>query len=190
QTISGLNIGIALDPEWICINDTYGEIFEYERAYGVYYDLPTRLQGILRNRGHIISIFYNPMGTDLNETLNKDFRFPIKILIKLEVNNDRKVLNFNIHEFSNYRCRDYFLNRSAHGYYDITTKFFNHIDGKALLVNGNNYHPDRIIWSRIQRWPKRKLFRIDGNIPEKYFVALITRFFLGNDLIEEFFNPF
>ena len=170
-----LRIGIALDPKWITSKDALiPQIFELERAFGLTYDLTTIIQKLLKDHNSIKSAFFKPSGIGL------------KILINLK--NDQNLVNFNIYEFSKNYCKDSVLNRSIHAYYNINSGFFIHIDGKALLFEKENYNPLKFIFNNIKRRHKRKLFRIDGDIPNKYFISLTTRFFFENELISEFFD--
>ncbi|MCK4239759.1 MAG: hypothetical protein KAX33_11585, partial [Candidatus Lokiarchaeota archaeon] len=132
------------------------------------------IQKLLKNHNSIKSAFFKPSGIGL------------KILINLE--NDQNLVNFNMYEFSKNYCKDSVLNRSIHAYYDINSGFFIHIDGKALLFEKENYNPLIFTFNNIKRRHKRKLFRIDGDIPNKYFISLTTRFFFENELISEFFD--
>ena len=121
----------------------------------------------------------------LEKQLSKDFRMPLRVLIRFEKDES---ISFNIYEFSNFYKGDFVVSRSIHAIYDYTSDKFVHIDGKALLFDVNNYNPDALVWLKIKRKPKRKLFRIDGEIPNNYFIAITTLFFIGNDLILEFFK--
>ena len=141
-----LKIGIALNPKWIHPPDPLFEIGEFARGYGVYFDLPRIIRRIRQEYGPIISVFYNPEGTDLDQM--SGFKLPIRIRIELKEETNQEILEFNIYEFSNWRQDNFYLCRSAYGRYSITADAFYHIDGKALLFEIDDYHPDEIVWRR------------------------------------------
>ncbi len=122
----------------------------------------------------------------LEKNLNRHTRFPLRIVMKLLHTNK---INFNIYEFRYPYRNDFVINKSIHAIYDIDKNFFTHLDGKALLFDVDNYNPDSLVWFKgLPRKKKRILFRLDGEIKNKYFVSLTTSFFYENDLIFEFFE--
>jgi len=191
--LPNLRIGIALDPSWSHPPEPILINLELERAFGVSFDLPRIIHNIRQDHGSIISVFFNPQGTEIDQIFG--LRLPIRIRIELEEEDNQEILDFNIYEFSNWHCNNFVLCRSAHGLYSITADAFYHIDGKALLYRNIDYNPVVMAFRDTIRCPKRKLFRIQGDftegifIPNEYFTAVTTRFFFANDLIREFFDP-
>ncbi len=196
-----IDIGIALDPLWFYRGES-AENYALEKGYGVYYDLTIIITKVLRDR-QVVSVYYNPdppriedYDEDpltpekkieiLEKNLNRHSRFPLRIVMNLL---DSDKINFNIYEFSNPYEDNYVINKSIHAIYYIEKGFFNHLDGKALLFEVENYNPNSLAWSKsLPRKKKRILFRLDGEIENKYFVGLTTCYFYQNDLIFEFFE--
>lgn len=195
------DIGIALDPLWFPSGEIV-ETYALERGYGVFYDLTTIIKKVLRDH-QVVSVFYNPSPPSLEDydkeslsiekkieilekNLNRHTRFPLRIVMNLIGTN---MINFNIYEFRYPYRKDFVINYSIHAIYDIDKNFFTHLDGKALLFEVENYNPDSLVWFKgLPRKKKRILFRLDGEIENKYFVGLTTIFFYQNDLIFEFFE--
>lgn len=198
---SELDIGIALDPLWYP-SEEIAKNYALEKGYGVYFDLTTIVTKVLRDR-QVVSVFYDPSPPKLEDydkatltpekrieiyekSLNRHTRFPLRIVMNLL---DTDKINFNIYEFRSPYRKDYVINKSLHAIYNIESNFFTHLDGKTLLFEVEDYYPDSLAWSkRLQRKKKRILFRLDGEIENKYFVGLTTRYFYQNDLIFEFFE--
>lgn len=196
-----IDIGVALDPLWFFRGEKV-ESYALEKGYGVFYDLTTIIKKVMRDR-QIVSVFYDTSPPSLNDydedsltpkkkieiienNLNRHTRFPLRIVINLL---DTDKINFNIYEFRHPYRKDFVINKSIHAIYDINKDFFTHLDGKALLYEVDNYNPDSLVWFKaLPRKKKRILFRLDGEIENKYFIGLTTSFFYENDLIFEFFE--
>ena len=59
----------------------------------------------------------------------------------------------------------------------------------SVLVNKMdlvNY--DKLVFEKNPKKPSCKLFRVDGNLPEKIFVYICSLFFYNNDIVLEFFE--
>ena len=168
-----LDIGLAIDPEFIQLKDqVYPQIIQLEKEYGIHYDLPKIIKRLLEDRKTIKSFYFRSDHTGL--------------MVLINLLDDDNIIEFNIYEFTLNRANGYFINRSIHANYNINFDYFSHIDGKALLYKEEEYHPLPRI---IKKSPKRKLFRVDGDIPNDFFISLSSRFFFENDLILEFFDP-
>lgn len=172
ERVPNLEIGLAVDPESIQSKDQiYSKIVELERGFGIHYNLLKIIEKLLKYKKTIKSIYYRSNHTGL------------MVLIGLKEEN---ILEFNIYEFTLNKANNYFINRSIHAYHNINLNFYSHVDGKVLLFEEEGYDPLKL---EINRRPKRKLFRIDGQIPNEFFISLSSRFFFENNLISEFFNP-
>lgn len=168
---SDIKIGLAIDPDYVQTRDQIFQIVELEKAFGLDYNLQEIIKRLLRDRKKIKSVYHRGEHTGL------------KVLIGLK---DKNLIEFNIYEFTLNKANNHYINRSVHANYDIKLGYYSHIDGKALLYEEKGYHP---LGMKIIKRPKRKLFRLDGIIPEEFFISLSTRFFFENDLISEFFHP-
>ncbi len=170
-----LNIGIAIDPEHFqSKNQIYFQDIELERAYGIHYDLSSIIKKLTHQFSTIKSVYF------------RSNKIGLKILNRLV---DKNIIEFNIYEFTENKVNHYFINRSIHARFDIALNYFTHLDGKALIFDDENYFPLQIVFEDIKRKPKRKLFRIDGKITNRYFMTLTSEFFFENNIISEFLNP-
>lgn len=80
-------------------------------------------------------------------------------------------------------------NPELHAERDTAKHAFTHTDGKIAVYDAETYppsvdHPD-IPPGKPTR--TRKLWRVDGNIPDELWMDLVGCFFRGNDLIDEHF---
>ncbi len=83
----------------------------------------------------------------------------------------------------------YVQNRYLHSIRDTASRGFVHVDGAAKAFPRDTYGPTIENPSAPQGDPiYRKLFRIDGPIPDKEWSHLVAHFFRGNELVIEYFG--
>lgn len=83
----------------------------------------------------------------------------------------------------------WFVNRYVHSIRDMQRRTFVHLDGAVKLFAKQGYEP-----TPAKPRPNRsalhykKLFRVDGDIPEDDWMQLVAHFFKSNDHIHEYFG--
>lgn len=173
-----------------------------EKIFGIYYDIEIIIKKLNQKSQSIISVFFDPELMDpdrindphqrikaLERHLNAvgGGRWPIRVVINfLDHKHDK--IHFNIYEYSHLKEEPFHICRSLHGIYKISAKCFIHIDGKVLGFKEKDYQPYKLVFKKSPKKPSCKLFRVDGNLPEKIFIYICTLFFYKNDIVLEFFE--
>lgn len=87
------------------------------------------------------------------------------------------------------RSEKYILNRYVHSIRNTKVKSFIHLDGAMKAFPKEGYFAtinDPEAEQGKERY--RKMFRVDGNIPDEEWAPLISQFFRANELIIEYFG--
>jgi hypothetical protein len=82
------------------------------------------------------------------------------------------------------------VNPELHAERDAALHAFTHVDGKLAVYDGQTYaptlqHPNASLGKQMRT---RKLWRVDGDVPDRTWMDLVGCFFRGNDLIDEHFG--
>jgi hypothetical protein len=81
----------------------------------------------------------------------------------------------------------YVQNRYLHSIRDTAAHTFIHLDGAAKAFPRDKYGPTTTDPTASQGTPRyRKLFRVDGEIPDQRWADLVTYFFRDNELVIEY----
>jgi hypothetical protein len=82
------------------------------------------------------------------------------------------------------------VNPELHAERDTAAHRFTHTDGKVASYQGGTYRPSLTKPNARMGTPAqtRKLWRVDGEIPDHVWMKLVGLFFRGNDLIDEHFE--
>jgi hypothetical protein len=87
------------------------------------------------------------------------------------------------------RHSQYVVNRYLHSIRDTRRRSFIHLDGAAKAFPRDRYGPTVEQPDLPQGQPSyRKLFRIDGDIPDADWARLVAHFFRENELVIEYFG--
>ncbi len=173
-----------------------------EKMFGIYYDIEVIIKKLNNKSLPIISVFFDPKLIDPKQVTDPDQklkalerhlnavgrgRWPIRVVINF-VDHKHNKIHFNIYEYSHLKKESFHICRSLHGIYKISAECFIHIDGKVLGYEDKEYDPYQLVFEKNLKKPSCKLFRVDGNLPEKVFAFICTLFFYNNDIILEFFE--
>jgi hypothetical protein len=83
----------------------------------------------------------------------------------------------------------YVVNRYLHSIRDTRRRSFIHLDGAAKAFPRDRYGPTVEQPDLPQGQPLyRKLFRIDGDIPDAEWARLVAHYFRENELVIEYFG--
>ena len=88
-----------------------------------------------------------------------------------------------------HRSDKFVANRYTHSIRDTQKRKFTHLDGAVKAFPMQHYHPTVEDPEASQGKPVyRKLFRIDGSIPDSEWAPCISQFFRQNELVIEYFG--
>jgi hypothetical protein len=85
----------------------------------------------------------------------------------------------------------YYLNKYVHSERDVKLKRLRHCDGAVKVYLKDDYENrlSTYLPKELKSFKKIKLFRIDGDIGIDEWIALLSMFFKGNEMIMEYFDP-
>jgi hypothetical protein len=179
---AGCAVRVAVDHRRIMSREFYEQIFEFDRWYGAPFDAAALddashvgLTVVKRNQGSLFR---------LTNTLDRteffwSFRAGIKTLQVEEIAD------------GNFKFDNYYLNRYVHAQRDIGKSTFTHVDGAVKAYRSDTYSARRE--AKLPDAPKSKkkikLWRVDGDVPLKLWLDLVSFFFKSNEMVLEYFDP-
>ncbi|MFA5875850.1 MAG: hypothetical protein WC901_04100 [Candidatus Margulisiibacteriota bacterium] len=179
-------IKIALEEDYIAIPASYGEYFEYDYWYGAYYD-----EKGLDDRNKMIGLavhYSDPKKIIAGQYMNRtEFLWKYSDGIKtLEIEELYAMDDI----FKGMEHNNVFLTKYLHLQRDINSHRFIHLDC-AIKKYDNDAYINRLstpINKYGHKVNKKKIFRIDGNIPNNNCFGIMHYFFRSNMHIPEYFG--
>jgi hypothetical protein len=186
---SGASVQVALDPHAVVPRSEIRGVGLYDYWFGMKLDLarlddPTATgRTVHARRPELQSRFTFPL-------LRTEFTWsadgPLKTLQVQETVPGELV--WSDHDGVFQRSR-YVINRYLHSIRDTRSRSFVHLDGAAKAFPRELYGPTVDNPELPQGEPLyRKLFRIDGSIPDDEWARLVAHFFRENELVIEYFG--
>lgn len=175
---------VGVDRRRVMHASFYREVFESDHWFGAPFQRER-----LDNR-------YDRGVTAFVRSQPSPFDFFFGTLVRTEVfrSVDGDIKSFEMEELNDVsEARgEYVLNRYVHAERDMRRGIFRHFDG-AVKVYLKEQYAERIQCGRTlpdkTSFKKIKVFRIDGEIDADTWVDLTLRFFRGNELVLEYFDP-
>jgi hypothetical protein len=176
---------IAIDHRRIMSEKEYRQIMEYDHWYGHLLFDTSRIDD-LNYVGVTVKRREHPSPFDSNYVLDRT-----EIYWKSDRSTSVKTLE--IEEIASIKDNHegWHINRYIHSERDTTNKTLRHFDGAVKLYSSDNYRDrhNTTMPSHAKANHYIKMFRIDGNIDLNEWVALLSFYFRGNEMITEYFDP-
>lgn len=186
----GFAVQVAIDPHAVVPDGEIVDVMLLDYWYG----LKLRLAGL--DDPTAVGTTRHGRRPELNDRylfplLWTDFRWKAEGTLKtLEVQETvPREPGWGNHDGARYGRSQFVVNRYLHSLRDTNRRQFIHLDGAAKAFPECEYKPTTADPIDEQGTPVyRKLFRVDGNIPDRDSGRLVAHFFRENELVIEYFG--